>query len=63
MAERWLDGWQEGRASPQVLLLLAATETASVPGISAAGSTPESRRATAAADAELLLMGPRGLRP
>lgn len=46
-----------------MLLLLAATETASVPGISAAGATPESRRATAAADAELLVLGPRGLRP
>jgi uncharacterized protein (TIGR00303 family) len=41
-----------------VLLLLAATATAAVPGISAAGATPESRRATAAADAELLVRGP-----
>jgi uncharacterized protein (TIGR00303 family) len=46
-----------------VLLLLAATETAAVPGISAAGTTPASRRQTAAADAELLLLGPAALRP
>ena len=62
-AERWLARWSHRGGVPQVLLLLAATETASVPGISAAGATPESRRATAAADAELLLRGPRGLRP
>ncbi|MEX1317155.1 MAG: nicotinate-nucleotide--dimethylbenzimidazole phosphoribosyltransferase [Synechococcaceae cyanobacterium] len=46
--------WQRSR----VLLLLAATATAAVPGISAAGSTPQARRATAAADAELLVRGP-----
>lgn len=63
MAERWLAGWQQEGPAPQVLVLLAATETASVPGISAAGSSPESRRATAAADAELLLLGPQGRRP
>ena len=45
-------------ASCRVLLLLAGTETAAVPGISAAGATPEARRRTAAADAELLLLGP-----
>jgi len=38
--------------------LLAGTETAAVPGISAAGATPESRRFTAAADADYLLRGP-----
>lgn len=46
-----------------VLVLLAATETAAVPGISAAGATPASRRFTAAADAELLWQGPAGRRP
>lgn len=46
----------------QVLLLLAATETAAVPGISAAGASPRSRLATAAADAELLVLGPAGRR-
>ena len=47
----------------RLLLLLAATETAAVPGISAAGATPASRRGTAAADAELLLAGPGAARP
>ena len=47
----------------RLLLLLAATETAAVPGISAAGATPVSRRGTAAADAELLLAGPGASRP
>ncbi len=46
-----------------VLLLLAATDTAAVPGISAAGATPAARRQTAAADAELLLLGPGAMRP
>lgn len=46
-----------------MLLLLAATATAAVPGISAAGATPASRRRTAAADAELLVLGPAGERP
>lgn len=40
------------------MLVLGGTATAAVPGISAAGSTPESRRFTAAADAELLWQGP-----
>ena len=43
----------------RLLLLLAGTDTAAVPGISAAGATPASRRLTAAADAELLLLGPQ----
>ena len=46
-----------------MLLLLAATETAALPGISAAGATPASRRQTAAADAELLWLGPAARRP
>ncbi len=45
------------------LLLLAATETANIDGISAAGSTAQSRRQTAAADAELLRYGPATRRP
>ena len=44
--------------STQLLLLLGGTDTAAVPGISAAGATAESRRFTAAADAELLWRGP-----
>ncbi|MFZ4566334.1 MAG: NaMN--DMB phosphoribosyltransferase [Prochlorococcaceae cyanobacterium] len=47
----------------QVMLVLGGTETAAVPGISAAGATAQSRRLTAAADAELLLLGPAGRRP
>ena len=39
-------------------LILAGSQTAEVDGISAAGSTPVSRRYTALADAELLLRGP-----
>ena len=45
------------------LLLLAATATAEQPGISAAGATPQSRRLTATADAELLMLGPAAQRP
>jgi uncharacterized protein (TIGR00303 family) len=47
----------------RLLLLLAGTETAAVPGISAAGATPAARCRTAAADAELLLLGPARYRP
>lgn len=62
-ADHWQRAWSAGTALPLPLLLLAATGTAAVEGISAAGSTPESRRRTAAADAELLLQGPGGQRP
>lgn len=62
-AEAWSVAWRERWADSQVVLLLAATATAEVPGISAAGATAESRRQTAAADAELLLFGPAGPRP
>lgn len=62
-AESWQRAWAESTALPLPLLLLAATETAAVEGISAAGATAASRRRTAAADAELLLQGPLGHRP
>jgi uncharacterized protein (TIGR00303 family) len=66
-AARWclrLSGCLQPPARPcRVLLLLAGTDTAAVPGISAAGATPAARRATAAADAELLLLGPERPRP
>jgi uncharacterized protein (TIGR00303 family) len=62
-ASSWCDRWRAGWQDSQVLLLLAATATAEVPGISAAGATPSARRGTAAADAELLLLGPEGRRP
>ena len=57
-ADTWWRRWVADWPQANVLLLLAATETAAVPGISAAGATPECRRRTAAADAELLLLGP-----
>ncbi|MEB3260697.1 MAG: TIGR00303 family protein [Cyanobacteriota bacterium] len=62
-AAAWQAHWRQHWPATRVALLLAATETAAVPGISAAGATPDSRRATAAADAELLLLGPEGERP
>jgi NaMN:DMB phosphoribosyltransferase len=62
-AIRWWRHGAAGAAEAQVLLLLAATESAAVPGISAAGSTPDARRRTAAADAELLLLGPSAAKP
>ena len=62
-AERWCVQVAGAAEATRVLLLLAGTATAAVPGISAAGATPESRRLTAAADAELLLLGPAQLRP
>ena len=52
-----------GLGKAQLLLVLGGTATAAVPGISAAGATPESRLFTAAADAELLLLGPMAQRP
>ncbi len=62
-AERWCAQVAAAARDTRVLLLLAGTDTAAVPGISAAGATPESRRLTAAADAELLLLGPGQPRP
>ena len=57
-ADRWCRLLAPVVADCRLRVLLAGTETAAVPGISAAGATPESRRRTAAADAELLLLGP-----
>lgn len=62
-AEIWATQVRLGAPRALLLLLLAGTETAEVPGISAAGATAASRRWTAAADAELLLLGPGGRRP
>ena len=44
-------------------MLLAGTDTAAVPGISAAGATPAARQRTAAADAELQVECWRGGMP
>ena len=50
--------WRESINEIKFYLVLAGTRTAEVNGISAAGATPDSRRYTAVADAELLLRGP-----
>ncbi|WP_413682860.1 nicotinate-nucleotide--dimethylbenzimidazole phosphoribosyltransferase [Prochlorococcus sp. MIT 1011] len=50
--------WQENITNMAFFLILAGSRTAEIEGISAAGSTPVSRRYTAVADAELLLRGP-----
>lgn len=50
--------WTDTTQRPDLLVVLAATRTAEVEGISAAGATAASRRYTAIADAELLLHGP-----
>ncbi len=63
LAERWCARVAAAAHSTRVLLLLAGTDTAAVSGISAAGATPQSRRLTAAADAELLVLGPGHPRP
>ncbi len=58
-AAPFLQSWCDpSRPLPDLLLLLAGTRTAETNGISAAGCTPEARRTTALADAELLLNGP-----
>ena len=63
MAANWCDQARAGLRDGTFMLVLAATATAAVAGISAAGSTPESRRFTAAADGELVVLGPAAPRP
>ncbi len=60
--DSWTQAREQGWRRSRTLLLLAATDTAAVPGISAAGASPQARLGTAAADAELLLLGPGGRR-
>ena len=50
--------WYKNISKISFFLILAGSQTAEIDGISAAGSTPISRRYTAVADAELLLRGP-----
>lgn len=52
----WLNRFRE--RSPLFACILGFTETGLIPGISAAGATPESRRLTAIADIEFLHNGP-----
>ncbi len=59
---RLVDVWRSGLKRFECLLIIAGSLTAEVKGISAAGSTADSRRYTAVADAELLLKGPFGSR-
>lgn len=53
--ERWLQQYR-GR-QPLLACILGFTATALIPGISAAGATPEDRKYTAIADGEFLLNG------
>lgn len=57
LAEPWLQRFQGAR--PRLAVVLGFTETGLLPGISAAGATPEDRRYTALADAEFLYAGPQ----
>ena len=53
--QRWLEQYQ-GRP-PLLACILGFTATGLIPGISAAGATPEARKYTAIADAEFLVNG------
>lgn len=53
-AEAWVNQY---RGLPTFVCVLGFTETALIPGISAAGLTPEDRKYTACADAEFLYHG------
>lgn len=54
-AMRWLQRFQT--QPPLFVCVLGFTETGLIPGISAAGATPEARQYTALADAEFLIQG------
>ena len=56
LSQRWQHHYQGQR--PCYICVLGFTETALVPGISAAGNTPEARLKTAVADAEFIYDGP-----
>jgi uncharacterized protein (TIGR00303 family) len=55
-ATQWLQTYQGQK--PVFACVLGFTETALIPGISAAGATPQARQYTAIADAEFLQTGP-----
>lgn len=55
--QQWLRRYRG--CSPVFACILGFTETGLIPGISAAGSTPEARQYTAIADAEFLYHGPQ----
>ncbi|KST68140.1 nicotinate mononucleotide-dependent phosphoribosyltransferase CobT [Mastigocoleus testarum] len=54
-AKKWLQQYRD--CQPTFACVLGFTETALIPGISAAGKTPENRKYTACADAEFLYYG------
>lgn len=56
LTQRWQQRYQGQR--PCYVCVLGFTETALVPGISAAGNTPDARMLTAVADAEFIYDGP-----
>ncbi len=55
LGQKWVENYQD--FSPIFACILGFTETALIPGISAAGATPEVRKYTAIADAEFLING------
>lgn len=55
--QRWLEAYRHRR--PWLAVILGFTDTALIPGISAAGASAEDRRYTAIADAEFLYNGPQ----
>ncbi len=55
---QWIKSWSTCNSHFTFILILAGSKTAEIEGISAAGHTPDSRRYTAVADAELILHGP-----
>lgn len=55
LGQQWLDRYRG--TLPIFSCVLGFTETGLIPGISAAGATPEARKSTAIADAEYLLHG------
>jgi NaMN:DMB phosphoribosyltransferase len=54
--QRWLQKYRG--IKPAFACILGFTDTCLIPGISAAGATPDARRRTAVADAEFLYSGP-----
>ena len=54
--------WKNSCNSFESFLIIASTKTSEIKGISCAGLTPEARRFTPIADAEMLLYGPSALR-
>ncbi|MDI9640787.1 TIGR00303 family protein [Geitlerinema splendidum] len=57
LGQQWLERYRGTR--PNFACILGFTDTGLIPGISAAGATPEARRYTCLADAEFLYSGPQ----